>query len=90
LIYHEKAVTGSLEKKPSSKRDADSGPKMVTQPSGAQLPLPLLNTQPERSGGSELAASSLTHPRLLLTTVLERLLRYCKSLALTSGELICH
>lgn len=35
-----------------------------------------------------LGASSSTHPSLLLTTVLEQLLRYHKSLASTSCELI--
>lgn len=76
-------------KKPCREQDADSSPKMVTQSLRCTCTDDLaLNRERVDVQLPALAASSSAHPGLLLTTVLEQLLGYLKSLASTSGKLI--
>lgn len=90
MLCHEKAVViGNREKKsPAVSGTPMPIPRWSHRPSGAPVPTTLLRTETVDVQLPAPAASGSAHPSLLLTTVLEQLLRYCKSLASTLGKLI--
>lgn len=94
-IFQTSFITKRLLWEAGRKNPAVSGTLTPAQrwshgPSGARVQPTLLQTAPVDVHLPALAASSSPHPSLLLTTVLEQLPRYRKSLASSSSKLIWH